>query len=334
MAKNQRQWPLGERTSGAAARPLQESRIPPIDEETAMRYMVTGGSGFVGTHLIQHLLASGHQVAATGTARTHPSLRDGRLQWYSVDTTDPGQWQEAVADADVVINLAGRTIMKRWTHRYKRQIVDSRIKTTRRVVAALPEDRPTVLVSTSAVGYYGPAGEAVLNEKSPAGSDFLARLAVDWEAEATAAQAKGTRVAIARLGVVLGAGGGALAQMLPAFRSFVGGPIGSGRQWFPWIHMTDVLRAMTLLAETPSMTGAYNFCAPEPVRNQTLARQLGWALGRPSFFKTPAAALRIALGEVAGTLTASQRVLPDRLTEAGFQFRYPDLAVALKDLVA
>ena len=191
-----------------------------------------------------------------------------------------------------------------------------------------------ILISTSAVGYYGSRGDQALPEQSTPGADFLARLSVDWEESALAAEEQGVRVAIMRFGVVLGAGGGALAQMLPVFRRFAGGPLGSGRQWFSWIHMADLLAAIQFLLDRDHARGIYNFCAPGAVRQKDFARALGAALGRPAVVPAPSLALRLMMGEVAGVLLASQRVRPDRLIADGFSFRFADVDSALADLVS
>lgn len=299
-----------------------------------MRIAVTGGSGFVGTDLSRHLLRAGHHVTAFGS-RAHFGLIDhGAFNYVSADTTHPGPWQGEITGADLIFNLAGRSIFQRWTKRYKQQIYDSRILTTRHLVGALPEQSNAVLVSTSAVGYYGNCGDTELTESSAIGSDFLSEVAKDWEAEAMAAETKGVRVAIARFGIVLGRGGGALQKMIPAFRSFMGGPLGSGRQWFPWIHMDDMVAALEFLGTGAELTGPVNVCAPQPVRNSQMAEALGRALGRPAKMAAPAFVLKMVMGELAGTLLGSQRALPERLLASGFEFTFPQIDTALKNLVS
>jgi hypothetical protein len=238
-----------------------------------------------------------------------------------------------VSQADAVVNLAGRTIFKRWSRAYKAQIVDSRVLTTRNIVSAM-NGEGKILISTSAVGYYGSRGDQALDEHSTPGNDFLARLSVDWEETALDAEKQGVRVAIMRFGVVMGAGGGALAQMLPAFRMFAGGPLGSGRQWFSWIHMADLLAAIQFLLDRENARGPYNFCAPGAVRQKDFAKALGAALGRPAVVPAPSLALRLMMGEVSGVLLASQKVRPDRLIADGFTFRFADVDSALADLVS
>lgn len=238
-----------------------------------------------------------------------------------------------MTESDWIFNLAGRTIFQRWTRRYKRQIYDSRILTTRCVVDALPSRTEAVLISASAVGYYGDGGDAELTESSPGGHDFLASVSRDWEREANRAEDKGARVAVARFGIVLGAEGGALAKMVPAFRSFVGGPLGDGRQWFPWIHIDDLTAACCHLASRDDLHGPFNFCAPEPVRNLAMTRALGKVLGRPAKMAVPRLMLKMMMGELAEVLLGGQRAVPSRLTAAGFEFSYPEIDGALADLI-
>ncbi len=298
-----------------------------------MNITVIGGTGFVGSSLCSYLLEQGHSVTALGTSPKWSKAQDPHLRYVPADATQPGSWQQELAAADAVVNLAGRTIFKRWTADYKRQIRDSRILTTRHIVDALPVNSDCVLCSTSAVGYYGDRGDEILDETAAAGDGFLAELAIEWEQEAAAAAAKGVRVALMRFGIVLGASGGAMARMLPAFRMFAGGPLGDGRQWFPWIHLQDVLAAVQYLLETPSLSGPFNFSAPNPVRNRQLAATLGRVLSRPAFLPAPRAMLRLMLGEVAGSLVESQRAVPQNLLDSGFRFQFPEIDAALQHIV-
>jgi hypothetical protein len=261
---------------------------------------------------------------------------DGRpgFEFISTDTTRPGAWQEAAAASDACINLAGASIFQRWTARSKGIIRDSRIRTTRNLVAALPDNRATFLFSASGIGYYGDRGDEPLTEAADAGADFLARLSVEWEAEARAARSKGSRVVCGRLGVVLHQDGGAMAKMAPAFRLGLGGPLGSGRQWFPWIHLDDLIAAVLFLMENESVQGAYNFCAPEAVTNRTLAQTLGRVLHRPAFMPAPALVMRTVLGEFSSVLLGSQKAVPERLLQSGFEFRYATLEQALEAILA
>jgi uncharacterized protein len=299
-----------------------------------MKCFITGGLGFVGSHLTRHLLANGHTVTAVGRRPDPPRPSDPGLRYISADTTRSGAWQEAVKGHEVVINLAGKSIFTRWTSQAKEEIFQSRVLTTRRLVEALPEQADITLCSTSAVGYYGNRGEAILTENSPPGSDFLARVGQAWEQEALAAQSKGVRVVLTRFGIVLEKDGGAIPLMRKAFRSALGGNLGSGRQWFPWIHMHDLVAAFEFVIATTAFAGPVNFCAPEPVRNQTLTKVLAGKLGRPSFMPAPAMMIRMVLGEFGQTLLDSQRAVPEKLQQHGFTFTYPRLEEALDEILA
>jgi uncharacterized protein (TIGR01777 family) len=299
-----------------------------------MKILITGGLGFVGTNLSDYLLEKGHAVIAVGRAATQNRIIAHNYQYISADTTQPGEWQKALGDVDAVVNLAGKSIFKRWSESYKKQIYDSRILTTRNVVDALPADRSVVLCSASGAGYYGNRGDDLLNEDEKSGNDFLASVSVDWEAEALNATAKGIRAALMRFGVILGKGGGALAKMIPAFKAFVGGPIGSGRQWFPWMHLTDLMAAILFVCEQSQVSGPLNFCAPNPVTNRELADTLGEVLGRPTFMPAPAFMVRAVLGEFGNVLLDSQRTIPARLLSHGFEFRYPDIRSAIEAAVS
>jgi len=294
-----------------------------------MKILVTGASGFIGTHLTGVLLNRNHQVLGLARSLRNKGISDPKYRFIAADTAQPGPWQEALADVDAVVNLAGRSISGRWNEAVKTEIRESRILTTRRVVQGLPPGKPVVLISASGVGFYGNRGDDVLTEEAPAGDDFLAGLSKDWEKEALAAAAKGARVVLTRLGVVLGKGGGAMARMIPAFKSFVGGPIGNGRQWFPWIHLEDLSAAMLFLLEHPEISGPVNLCAPEPVTNRDLAVALGRALNRPAVMPAPAFMVRLALGEFADVLLGSQRAVPQKLLQHHFGFRYPEIRSAV-----
>jgi uncharacterized protein (TIGR01777 family) len=298
-----------------------------------MRTIITGGLGFVGRQLSLRLLQKGHEVLAIGLRATPSLIEHPAFRYLAADTTQKGKWLDEVASADAVVNLAGKTILKRWTTAYKEEIYNSRILTTRNIVGALPNDRPVTLCSCSAVGFYGDRGEDALTESEPPGADFLARVGIDWEAEAYKAEAKGVRVVALRFGIVLGKGGGALASMLPAFRMFAGGPLGSGQQWFPWIHMADLLAAIDFIIHDPSVDKPVNLVAPHPVRNRELARTLGKVLNRPAVMPAPAFMIRMAMGELGGTLLVSQKAIPQRLLRHGFEFQFSELKPALENLL-
>jgi uncharacterized protein len=297
-----------------------------------MKILITGGTGFVGTFLTKQLLQNEHEVIVIGRSSV-PVVRPGHFfHAISADTTRKGSWQDALKDVDAVINLAGMSIFHRWTSAYKRQIYDSRILTTRHVVEGMTGDQPQTLISTSAVGYYGSRGDDILSESEPCGGDFLSRVGKDWEHEAFEAEKKNVRVVAARFGVVLGRSGGALKQMITPFKWFAGGPVGSGLQWFSWIHISDLLAGLMFLLETAKIQGPVNLCSPAPVTSGELARTLGSVLGRPAVIPAPSMALRLILGEFAETLLSSQRAIPEKLLASGFVFRFPDLKDALTDL--
>lgn len=291
-----------------------------------MKVFVTGGTGFVGGFLCGALAAAGHEVTIL-TRRTAP--QEG-FHYLTGDPTREGPWMAAVPEHDWVINLAGASIFAHWTEEKKKIIHDSRILTTRNLVKALAAgDRRQLFCSTSAPGYFGNRGEEILTEESPPGDGFLGQVALEWEIEALKAQELEVRVVITRFGLVLGRGGGILGTLEPAFKAFVGGPAGDGRQWMPWIHHEDLCRAYLFVAEHPELSGPVHFCSPNPVRNWDFAKALGRALGRPSFLTAPAFMLRLVLGELSEAVLTSQRMMPGKLPAAGFEFRYPTLEQAL-----
>jgi uncharacterized protein (TIGR01777 family) len=298
-----------------------------------MHVFITGGLGFVGRHLSKTLLEAGHAVTVSGRTQNPRGIDHPGFQYISADTTREGAWQETVQQVDAAVNLAGASIFNYWTDSYKQKMYDSRILTTRNLVSALSAGKATVLCSTSAVGFYGNQGDEKLTEEHPPGDDFLAELALDWEKEAHRAENENMRVVITRFGIVLERGGGAMRKMIPAFRMFVGGPLGDGRQWFPWIHMQDLVRAMSFCLSRDEANGALNFCAPEPVRSETLAKTLGDVLNRPAIMPAPAFFIRKVLGEFGNALLSSQRAVPARLQQLGFDFRFPDLRSALVEIV-
>jgi uncharacterized protein (TIGR01777 family) len=299
-----------------------------------VKVFMTGGTGFVGTYLSRELARAGHAVTILTRRAKPPASPPAGVSFLTGDPTQAGPWMAAVPEHDWIINLAGASIFTRWSKAHKKEIFESRVRTTRNLVAALAAgDRRQLFCSTSAVGYYGSRGEEELTEDSPPDGGFLGELAKAWEAEALKAQDLGVRVVITRFGIVLGKDGGALGQMVPMFRKFVGGPIGSGAQWFSWIHQADHARAFQFIQANPNLSGPVNLTAPHPVRNRDLARALGRALHRPSFMSAPEFMLRLVLGEFAETLLTGQKVLPKRLLDAGFTFNFPIIEAALTDLM-
>jgi uncharacterized protein (TIGR01777 family) len=298
-----------------------------------MKIIITGGSGFVGTHLSDYLLRGGHRVTALGRSADSHRIHHQSYNYVSADTTRPGDWQKEFEDADAVVNLAGTSIFKRWTAGYKQQIYESRILTTRNVVASLPRDKNIILCSASGAGYYGSRGDDLLKEDQDPGDDFLAGVSVDWEKEALQAADKFLRVVVMRFGVIFEKDGGALAKMIPAFKFFVGGSMGSGKQWFPWIHLVDLMAAVQFILENDQINGPVNFCAPNPIRYRDLAKTLGDALKRPAVMPAPAFLIRLVLGEFGNVFLASQRIIPHKLLSHGFSFRYPYINDAIRAVV-
>lgn len=297
-----------------------------------MNVTITGASGTIGRRLVKAVGAANHSVGVLARhVRTDMPAGVRVWEWDAVKGPPP---PESLADADAVIHLAGEPVSQRWTAAAKDRIRDSRVQGTHHLVeglAALPR-RPSVLISASAVGYYGSRGDEVLTEHAPAGTGFLSEVCQAWEAEADRACALGIRVVKIRTGVVLAKKGGALGKMLPLFRAYLGGTAGSGRQWMSWIHQDD-LTALMVHALVHPMAGAVNATAPHPATNAEFTRALAAALGRPAMLPVPGVVLRVLLGEMSEVLLASQRVLPEAARRAGFAFRYPELDHALKNLL-
>ena len=308
-----------------------------------MIVVLAGGSGFLGRALGHHFRGTGHTVR---TLTRRPPASPGEVQWLPDGTSGP--WSAALADADVVINLAAEGIAdKRWNAARKQALRTSRILPARSITRALGDvpARPRLLISVSAVGYYGPRGDEPIGEDTGPGDDFLARICVEWEQEAAAAASATTRVALVRTGIVLHPDGGALRAMLLPFRLGVGGPLGNGRQYWAWIHLDDWVALVAWLAASPTVTTSgngrglhdqvtiWNATAPVPVTNAAFSRALGRVLRRPAFLPAPAFALRIALGEFSQFLITGARVIPAHAERAGFRFRFPEIEPALRDLL-
>jgi hypothetical protein len=305
-----------------------------------MRVVIAGGSGLIGGALTESLRADGHAVAILSRDPARCPAPDGvDVRRWDARTADG--WLDLVETADAVVNLAGENLAgpgllpARWNTAQKARIRDSRIEAGRGVVQAFlaAKTRPKVLVQASGVGFYGPLGDQPVTEEAPPGHDFLARLAMDWEASTQPLESLGVRRVVARTGVVLSRGGGAFPRLVLPYRLFAGGPLGSGRQWVPWIHLADEVAAIRFLIDQPRAAGAFNLAAPEPVSNREFGRLLGRVLSRPSLFPAPALVLRAVLGEVADLVLTGQRAVPARLQALGFRFRYPTLEPALRDLL-
>ncbi len=294
-----------------------------------MSVVIAGGTGFLGRPLSRALASDGHDVVVLTRGSTDRSQR--AVTW--TPNGDSGPWASTIDGADAVVNLAGESIAaKRWTAAQKQKILDTRVQATRSLAAAIRTvaNPPPVFVSGSAVGYYGPLGDDIATEDTLPGSDFLARVCVTWEEEARRAATGHTRVVCIRTGVVLEKDGGALPQMLPPFRFGVGGPVGSGRQYWPWIHRQDWVDLVRWAIRTPESGAAVNATAPNPVRNAEFARALGRAMHRPALMPAPAFALRLMLGEMADALLLSgQRAVPRRAERSGFTFTYRTVGDAL-----
>jgi len=297
-----------------------------------MNITISGASGFIGRRLLKVLAGAGHQLHVL-SRHAGANMPAG----IRVSVWEPAKGQpprESLANADAVVHLAGEPVAQRWTAEAKRRIRDSRVAGTHHLVealAALPR-RPGVLVSASAIGYYGSRGDEPLDESSPPGTGFLPEVCIGWEKEALAAAELGMRVAVIRNGMVLDPKGGALARILVPFRLGVGGRIGSGRQWMSWIHLGDLAEMFRFAVEKP-VSGVWNGVAPEAVTNREFTRALAQSLHRPALFLVPAAALKLIFGEMSEVLLDSQRVVPRAPEAAGFRFQFPQLGPALADLL-
>ena len=276
-----------------------------------MKIAITGASGFIGR-------------------RVREQLRDHEFRAVSLrGDVRP----ENFAELEAVVHLGGEPVAQRWTAAARLRILRSRVDGTRRLVEALKANPPAVLISASAIGYYGSRGDEILTETSSGANDFLGQVAQEWERAALAAESFGVRVVILRIAMVLGRGGGALAKMLTPFRLGIGGRIGSGKQWMSWIHLDDLAALIAFALEHPTLRGPVNASAPEPVANAEFTRELARALHRPAIFPVPEAALKLMFGEMSQMILASERVLPEAALRAGFSFRFPRIREALRDLV-
>ncbi|MEW6669853.1 MAG: TIGR01777 family oxidoreductase [Thermodesulfobacteriota bacterium] len=302
-----------------------------------MKVFMTGGTGFVGSSLSAALAGGGHEVTILTRSSPGGRVYPRRVSLLTGDPTAPGEWQKAVPEHHVIINLAGTSIFRRWSASSKQAMRESRLSTTRNLVQAISQRKGLVrqLMSASAIGYYGFREEGDLDEESPPGEGFLAELSRECESAARQAEAFDVKATLLRFGVVLGRHGGALQKMIPPFRWYLGSPLGSGKQWFSWIHEQDLAGSFLFLLRRGEVSGPFNCTAPNPVRNEEMTRILGEALGKPTFMPAvPSFLLRLLLGEFATVVVKGQKVIPKRLTNLGFQFRFGDLRSALEDLLA
>lgn len=306
-----------------------------------MKVAITGGTGFVGSHLVKRLHDEGHSLVvftrdATSARRTFPESAFSNVKLVAYDPMTSGPWQAAISGCDGVVNLAGAPISERWTPAHKKAILDSRKIGTEKLVEAIAqaEPKPQVLVSASAIGYYSTSETVTFDESSaPAKQDFLSQICQEWEAAAHKADAiAGVRLVIPRIGIVLG-NGGALDKMLTPFQLFAGGPIGTGRQWFSWIHIDDLVMLLVKALTAPSFQGVYNATAPNPVRMGQVCEALGNALNRPSWLPVPEFVIEALLGDGAVVVLEGQKVLPKHLQDQGFTYQYPNVDQAMNAVV-
>ncbi|HEY9656409.1 MAG TPA: TIGR01777 family oxidoreductase [Crinalium sp.] len=305
-----------------------------------MKVAVTGATGFVGSRLIERLQADGHTVVALTrnperALQMFPAAAFPQVKTVGYTPTAMGDWQQSLSGCDGVVNLAGEPIAEsRWTPERKQMILNSRKLGTQTLVAAIAQamPKPSVLVNASAIGYYGTSETATFDETSAPGADFLAQVCQEWEAAAQTVEQAGVRLIILRIGIVLG-DGGALAKMIPSFKLFAGGPIGTGRQWFSWIHREDLVSLILQALTDTNISGIYNATAPNPVRMAEFANTLGSLLKRPSWLPVPSFALEALLGDGAKVVLEGQQVLPKRTQATGFQYQYPTVKQAVTEIL-
>ncbi|MCX7991352.1 MAG: TIGR01777 family oxidoreductase [Proteobacteria bacterium] len=298
-----------------------------------MNIFVTGGTGFIGKRLTKVLIGEGHKLYILSRSKAGKTDTD-QITYIEGNPIISGDWQNYIKECDAIVNLVGETIGQRWNDEVKKRIRESRVNSTRNIVSAIPENKKITLMSTSAVGYYGFHGDELIDETFPPGDDFLANVAKDWEAEALKAKEKNARVVITRFGLVLGENGGILEKLIPLFRSFLGGPIGSGKQWFSWVYIDDLVKAYLFLLKSQDLEGPFNITSPQPVRNKDFTKALANALNVFAFFPIPPFAVKLVMGDFADYSIKGQRVIPKRLSELGFKFDTPDIFDALKKVVA
>ncbi|MBW4520531.1 MAG: TIGR01777 family oxidoreductase [Scytolyngbya sp. HA4215-MV1] len=306
-----------------------------------MKIAITGATGFVGSRLVERLQQEGHQVLVlvrnlAKAEQVFPKAKFPNVEKVAYTPTQSGDWQQAIAGCDGVVNLAGEPIAEsRWTAARKQEILQSRKLGTQKLVEAIAQanPKPTVLVSGSAIGFYGTSETTTFDETSQSGNDFLAEVCQNWEAEAQKVQSAGVRLVIVRIGIVLGLGG-AIAKMLPPFKLFAGGPIGSGRQWFSWIHRDDLVNLIVTALTRSDLAGTFNATAPNPLRMNDFCHTLGEVMNRPSWLPVPDFALEVLLGDGAKVVLEGQQVLPKHTLASGFQYQYPTAKQALQEILS
>lgn len=304
-----------------------------------MKIAITGATGLVGSRLVEKLHQEGNQLLIftrnpSKAQRVFPASAYSQLEIVQYTPQESGEWQKSISGCDAVVNLAGEPIAERWSPQQKQAIMDSRQIGTRKIVEAiaLAEQKPQVLVSGSAIGYYGTDENAAFTEDNGAGNDFLAQVCQNWESEAQKVTESGVRLVILRIGIVL-ANGGALGKMIGPFKMFAGGPIGSGKQWFSWVHRDDLVNLICQAINKTDMSGVYNATSPNPVRMSKLCQTLGEVMNRPSWLPVPDFVLELLLGDGAIVVLEGQQVLPQKTQSTGFNYQYPDLKPALAEIV-
>lgn len=305
-------------------------------EDFSMRVIITGGTGLIGRALSAALVAAEHEVIVLTRNPAKVKQMPARVKLEKWDGKSANGWGHLADGAGAIVNLAGESIAGgRWTRERKQRIRDSRVQAGNAVMEAIAAAavKPNVLVQSSAVGYYGARqSDDLITESTSPGTDFLAKVSFDWEISTASAQRFGVRRPVIRTGVVLSNAGGVYPLLSLPFKLFVGGPVGSGKQWMPWVHIDDEVAAIQFLLENPAANGAFNLAAPTPVTNKEMGSTLGSVMGRPAVLPAPGFAMKIILGELSTLLLDGQRVVPQRLQELGFTFKYPDLASALRNL--
>jgi len=301
-----------------------------------LNILIIGGTGFIGRTLAKTLLSSDHKITVLSRNLTRSSMLQGHIAVWNADISTPGIWQERIPDYEVIINLSGASIFRRWTSRGKQEILDSRILTTRNIVDSIKQRHGNVrqFISVSGVGYYGFHGDEVINEKNTAGPDFIAQVADQWEKAAQPILKSGARLVICRLGHVLGRHGGALPKLVALARLHLGSAWGNGNQWISWVHEEDLSSAIKFLIDIPDISGPVNITSPHPVRNREFMEVLTKTIGKPVMIPpVPEFALKLILGQFHSVFVNGQRVIPEILQQQGFGFKFPHIDKALNDLL-